>query len=243
MNQTQSPTQEETTKATASEPGQQQISIFRTGALERALLQNVRLGLRKEQAAASDSNQKPWGLLYKALSDSLGVDPDKFQLVYPFTSWNWPTEQVGFISAAQFDFCAAVPQWSAVGQYSSSGDLFHQAYQEFLNVIVAATDDPVLRQKIIAADNTLTSASNDYTKVYGQARSVYNDAVQNNDPSFTNWLASGVGKGWQSQITRAQTKLDQAQKNYDALVGQANTSRPGRCPDAIPKRGFLLEAQ
>ncbi len=200
-------------------------SAYRSGAFERQLLQLARRGRRVTLPSAVDYDQKPWSLLYRALLDGLGASPKTFQLVYPFTPWNWATQNVGFIGAAQYNFCSTVPQWSAVGVYASSGDRFDQAYQEFLNVIVAATDDPDLRVKIQAADNTLTEATNGYTAVVAQAASAYADdpSVSDNTPSFTKWLGETAGKGWQVQIARAETKMTQAQKNYDALVDQANT--------------------
>lgn len=200
-------------------------SAFREGAFDRQLLQHARRGRIVTQPSAVDYDQKPWSLLYRALVDGLGASPKTFQLLYPFTPWNWATQNPGFIGAGQYNFCSTVPQWSAVGAYSSSGDRFDQAYQEFLNVIVAATDDRDLRVKIQAADNTLTEATNAYTSVLLQAQSAYADDpnVSDNVPPFTKWLGEPAGKGWQTQIARAEIKMNQAQTNYDALVDQANT--------------------
>ncbi|GAA0710169.1 hypothetical protein [Dokdonella soli] len=201
------------------------VSLFRRGSWDRQLLDGARREAQIAEQGAVDYDQKPWSLLYQALINSLGASPQTFQMVYPFTAWNWPTQQVGFIGAAQYDFCSSSPQWSAVGMYASGGDRFNQAYQEFLNVIVAATDDPALRARIREADDALTAATNDYTIVYNQARSAYADDpdVQDNVPPFSKWLGTPAGKGWQTQITRAEVKMTQAQKNYDALVDQAQT--------------------
>jgi hypothetical protein len=176
-------------------------------------------------AGATDYDQKPWSLLYKAIVNSIGASPDNFQLLYPFASWNWATQSVGFLGSAQYDFCSTVPQWSAVGSYNSSGDRFNQAYEQFLNIIVAQTDDPVLRDKIRISGDVLTDASNEYTTAYQQAESVYLDSSggATNTPPFTDWLGSAAGRGWQAKIVAAQTRMDQAQKNYNAVVSQANT--------------------
>ena len=170
-------------------------------------------------------DQKPWNLLYKAVIDSTGASPNNFQLIYPFASWTWPTQSVGFISAPQYDFCSIVPQWSAVGAYVSSGDKFNQAYEQFLNVIVPQTEDPVLRGQIRDSETVLTDATNTYTTVYTQAQSVYLDTPEGreNRPTFTEWLGTAPGKGWQTKITSAETRMNQAQLNYNALVAQANT--------------------
>jgi len=175
-------------------------------------------------AEAANYDQKPWSLLYKAIIDSLGASPSSFQLLYPFASWNWPTQSVGFISAAQYDFCSTVPQWSAVGAYVSSGDRFNQAYEQFLNVILPTTDDPILREQIRVSGEALTNATNDYTTAVTQAESVYRDTVgPSNTPPFTDWLGTLQGKGWQTKIVAAQTRMDQAQVNYNTVVAQANT--------------------
>jgi hypothetical protein len=152
-----------------------------------------------------------------------GVSPSNFQLVYPFTTWDWATQQPGFIGAPQYDFSSTLPQWSAVGAYASGGDRLHQAYQQFLNVIPAATDDPVLRQKLLDAENDVTQANNNYTIAYNQALSTYNDQVTGNKPDFTEWLGSPAGKGWQAQITAAGQKVDQYQTIYNSLLDEANT--------------------
>src|SRR5215472_10586134 len=103
-------------EAVHAEQEEQVISVFRGAALQRRMAQLGFLELQlREQGLAADYDQKPWSLLYKALIDSIGADPRNFQLIYPFTSWNWPTQQSGFISSAQYNFCGAVPQWSAVG--------------------------------------------------------------------------------------------------------------------------------
>lgn len=196
------------------------VSAFRDQAYERRVQRHALVG---DAAAAADYNQKPWNLLYAALVDSLGVTPDNFQLVYPFTKWNWETAQAGFIGSAQYDFCSTMPQWSAVGSYVSSGDRFNEAYQQFLNVIVAATDDASLRQRIRDADQQMTSASNNYDSIYRQAEIRYGDQVKDNDPSFSDWLGSLAGKGWATKLATADAKLTQAQTTYNALVAQANT--------------------
>src|SRR5215831_14019558 len=91
---------------TRLEQAEEAVSLFRTNALQRRLAQLGQLDLQlRDQGLAAGFDQKPWSLLYKALIDSIGADPKTFQLVYPFTSWNRPTQQAGFISSAQFNFC------------------------------------------------------------------------------------------------------------------------------------------
>jgi hypothetical protein len=206
---------------TISIPAPAQTSLFRDLAHKR----RERSDALESLEIQADYDQKPWNLLYKAIIDSLPVSPSSFQLVYPFTSWNWKTQNVGFISAEQYDFCSTVPQWSAIGGYVSGGDRFNQAYEQFLNIIVASTSDPVLERKIQEAGELLTNASNDYTTAINAARSVYDDTTgaASNNPTFTDWLGSREGKGWNAKILAAETKLNQAQAVYNSLVAQADT--------------------
>ncbi len=140
MSKTTTPNPAVDADASSSAP----ISVFRSGARARRMAASLQMS-DERALAASDFDQNPWGLLYRALINSLGASPSNFQLVYPFTTWTWPTQNVGYVSAAQYDFCSTAPQWSAVGAFSSSGDRVNQAYGAFLDVIVAATDDPKLR--------------------------------------------------------------------------------------------------
>ena len=83
------------------EQAEETVSLFRTNAFQRRLAQLGQLDLQiRDQGLAASYDQKPWSLLYKALTDSIGADPKTFQLIYPFTSWNWVTQQVGFSGAA-----------------------------------------------------------------------------------------------------------------------------------------------
>lgn len=197
------------------------ISAFTHGAVSRRLLRRARTGARALEA--TDADDKPWGLLYRALINSLGASPDSFQLVYPFVSWTWATPAAGTIGSAQYDFCSTAPQWDAVGAYASGGDRVDLSYQQFLRVIPVATDDPDLRDQINVATDALTEASNQYTQAVDIALAIYDDKVTDNNPPFTEWLGTLAGRGYQSNIAAALDKMAQAEINLAALVDQANT--------------------
>ncbi|QQP96258.1 hypothetical protein [Lysobacter enzymogenes] len=209
------------------------LSQFRHGAQDRRLLELARLdaGL----AANADFDDKPWGLLYRALVDSIGLSPDDFQLTYPSAPWDWPCPQQGFVHAAQYDFCATAPQWSAIGAYVSSGDTVHQAYQQFLNTALAQTDYRSLRQHLNDADDALTTATNQYTLATTSAASAYAAQVEDNQPSFTQWLGGARGHSHQARIVAAQSAMNRAQAHYAALVAQCQSPELGqaqrRCGD------------
>src|SRR5579864_7493411 len=64
------------------EPAEEAISIFRTNAFQRRLAQLGQLDVQlRDQGLAANYDQKPWSLLYKALTDSIGADPKTFQLI------------------------------------------------------------------------------------------------------------------------------------------------------------------
>ncbi|MFD1298815.1 hypothetical protein ACFQ4Q_19495 [Lysobacter gummosus] len=203
------------------------LSQFRHGAQDRRLLELARLdsGII---AANSDFDDKPWGLLYRALIDSIGLSPDDFQLTYPSTQWDWSRAQAGFIPAAQYDFCATAPQWSAIGAYVSSGDTVHQAYQQFLNVIPAQTEYRSLRQHLHDADDALVVATNHYTLATTSAASAYANQVEDHPPSFSEWLGSPRGRSYQNRIVAAQVTMNQAQAHYSNLIAQCEQPELGQ---------------
>jgi hypothetical protein len=192
-------------------------------------------------AATLSPNETAWSLLYGAIIEGIGASPQTFQLLYPFASWNWPTTNVGFTSSAQYDFCATMPQWSAVGQYTSSGTTFDGAYQQFLNCIAATTTDPQLLQKIAAAKDNLTTATNQYQTDYLQAESTYNSAVTDNNPTFTAWLASPAGFSYQTQLSADQTNVNQLQAAYNTLVGEATTPNLAPAQTAMGNQAFYTK--
>jgi hypothetical protein len=174
--------------------------------------------------ATLSQNDTAWAILYGALLEGLGLTPQNFQLIYPMTSWNWPTENRGFTSGAQYDFCSIIPQWSAVGAYVSSGDRYNTAYQQFLNSILPPTSDPTQQAAINAAQNNLTQANSNYQGVLGEAQTTYSNTVTDNNPSFTDWLQTSAGLGFAAEINSAAADLSSAQSAYNDLVTNTNLS-------------------
>lgn len=189
----------------------------------RGHISTLAINKARAAAAALSPNDSAWSILYGALVQSLGVNPQSFQLVYPMTSWNWPTNNLGFTNAAQYDFCATIPQWSAIGAYISSGATFDSAYQQFLNTIVLNTTNPALQQQILAAQNNLTQASQNYQSLYLQAQTTYSSTVTGNNPTFTQWLGTPAGFSYNSQLLAAQQTVTQAQGVLNALTQQQTT--------------------
>lgn len=95
-------------------------------------------------AAADPYDQSAWAILYGALVNGLGVDPDTFQMTYPTIAWDWATQNLGYTSPAQYDTLSTIPDWSAIGRYASTGDRFNSMYQAFLNVIAPDVSNPGL---------------------------------------------------------------------------------------------------
>ena len=197
------------------------------------------------RAALADSNpntdkynQSSWAILYGALADSLGLGPDNFQLVYPNIAWTWPVESLGYIGPAAYDAMSTIPQYSAIGKYTSTGERFNDQYLAFLNVIDPDTSDPVLRGKINKAANDLTDATNRYDRTVQQAKAAYNGLVPSGEPSFTVWLGTIEGRGWQSKIDGDFGAVKSAQNVYTSLVGQTNTPNLTEALDAFENEDF-----
>lgn len=169
-------------------------------------------------------NDNAWNLLYGAMVNGLGVSPANFQLIYPFTTWDWPIVPNGYTSAAQWDFCSTVPQYSATGQYTSAGTAFNDTYSSMLNVVSAATSDPALAAKIDQARNMYTLATNNYATIFDQADAAYNtETGGTNNPPFTAWLASFGGRIWQVQLDSADQNVQAQQNVYNQLLSETTT--------------------
>lgn len=181
-------------------------------------------GLRKaETTLAMSPDDSAWNLMYGALVSGLNVSPSTFQLVFPMTSWNWPTNTLGYTSAAQYYFCATIPQWSATGAYTSAGVTYDGAYQQFLNCIMLTTTNPTLEQQIKAAQNNLAQATQNYQTSYNQAVTAYNSSVTGNTPIFSDWLVSPAGFAFNATLTANAAQVTANQAVLTALTKQQTT--------------------
>ena len=186
---------------------------------------NLRQAARVPAASSNVTSydQSAWGILMRALVEGYGVDPKTFQLIYPSQAWNWPVQNAGFISAAQFDTLSSIPQWSAIGKYQSVGERFHQQYKAFLNVISPDTSDAVLRQRIDAAYNDVVDKSNQYIRAIQIAEDAFNGDQSKGDICFTAWLGTIKGRAYQSQIDSSGKAQFAAQAVYAAVVDESKT--------------------
>lgn len=189
----------------------------------------------------TSADDSAWNIMYGALVSGLGVSPKTFQLIYPMTSWNWPTNNLGYTSAAQYNFCATIPQWSATGAYVSSGATYNGAYQQFLNCIMLNTTDPALQQKITAAINNLTQATQNYQTLYNQAQAAYNSSVTGNNPDFTTWLGSPAGFAYSAQLTAAQNQVVADQAVLTALTNQQTTPNIAQAQAAMSNQAYYTK--
>jgi hypothetical protein len=189
----------------------------------RGHISTAAMSMAAAPAESLDPNDTAWSILYGALTQSMGVNPKNFQLIYPMTSWNWPTNNLGYTNAAQYDFCATIPQWSAVGNYVSSGTTYDNAYQQFLNTIVLYSTNPSLQQQINVAQNNLTQVSQQLQTVSAQALNTYNQTVTNNNPTYTAWLGTPAGSGYASQVNSLTYQQTQAQNIVTQLASEQTT--------------------
>jgi hypothetical protein len=157
--------------------------------------------------------------MYNGFCDSLGKGKN-FQLITPFTVWNWPPANVGQTGSAQYSFLDAMPVFDPIGNYQS-GSSFSQSYQQWLNTLVVAADSN-LQNRITIQAGVLQTASNKYQMDYQSAQTAYqNDkTVVNNNPDFNTWLGQG-GFGYQATIAADRANILEQQKIYNQLVNQA----------------------
>lgn len=168
--------------------------------------------------AAALGRRAPGAMLHAAPS----AGGEIYQALHPPASWNWPPSNPGFISAAQYDFCATIPQWSEEGTYVSSGVTFDRTYQQFLNLVVLYTTNPQLQRAIQAAQNALLVASANLQNLSAESRGAYNATVKDNDPSYTQWL-DGDGKRFGTQLRAATGEVDRRQSAVNDLLAQQQT--------------------
>ncbi len=192
-------------------------------------------------AAAPDYDQDAWAILYGALAGSFGIDPKNFQLVYPGIAWNWPTQNLGYIGPAAFDTLSTIPQYSAIGNYTSTGERFNDQYAAFLNVIDPSTSDPTLRGQIEKAWNDLTQATNEYDRTLQQAKDDYKAEVPEPPPTFTEWLGTMEGKGWQTKLNSLANTVDKFQAVYDSLVNQTETPNLNEALNAYANKDYYAK--
>jgi hypothetical protein len=192
-------------------------------------------------AAAPEYDQDAWAILYGALAGSFGIDPSNFQLVYPGIAWNWPTESLGYIGPAAYDTLSTIPQFSAIGKYTSTGERFNDLYGAFLHVIDPATNDPNLRGQIENAWNDLAQAANDYDRTLQQAKEVYTAEVPEPPPTFTEWLGTMEGKSWQTKLTSLANKVEKLQAVYDSLVDQTQTPNLTEALNAAANQDYFAK--
>jgi hypothetical protein len=189
--------------------------------LNEAVPRRFALPVASYSTLGDPSNDKAWSLLYKGIVDNIGASPDSFQLVYPFISWNWPTQNRGYTGAAQFDFCSNIPQWSATGQSAFSGRTLHDAYFGFLQAIVANVSDPATENQIVQQRNKLTGAYNQYDTDLAQANLAYKSS--GSSLSFTEWLGSLEGQRWQGLLNTDLAQISQITDVLNSLLAKSKT--------------------
>jgi len=178
----------------------------------------------------ANTNTNSYALMYEAICNSLGTNPDNFQLITPPTEWNWKLGNPGETYSEQYSFLNAMPIWNPIGKYQS-GSSFYESYRTWLNTLVIEAD-PDLENRITQQNNILTGATNEYMQQVKSARTAYTNEVQGNDPTFASWLGTIEGKGYKIKIEAAEQNMNKQQELYNELVQQAN--------DPVVKEAFEL---
>ena len=93
----------------------------------------VTLHLSQESLAPEiKAAETTWGFPHKAFEAGLNVNSETFQLISPFTSWDWPSASPGHLASSEFAFVSTVPEWSGTGAYAAGGGRLSDTYEFFL---------------------------------------------------------------------------------------------------------------
>lgn len=180
---------------------------------------------RGQMIKAQDDASDMWGFMYKAFINNLKVDPMNFQLVTPFTSWDWSTQSLGHVDSREYDFISTVPQWSGVGAYASGGARLSDAYELFLMALVVSAD-PVQKQKIENQQNVCADIRQNFERAVKSARDKYakDPTVVDNAPDFSTWLTDPLSIGYAegTAIAGFRSQLDDAMELLEDLIKQSN---------------------
>jgi hypothetical protein len=162
--------------------------------------------------------------LYSQLVEKvfMGGTP-KFQLMYPYKSWNWPSAPPGQISSQAYALLSQIPQWPAVGTYASSGTTVSQAYLGVL-LKMQLTVPPEQQQAATDARNQITLAQNLLEQDLNNAAMAYQTYVNNLPPSvpavdYATWSSQ---TGWVGTIAADQAAVAKAQATYNSIISQQN---------------------
>lgn len=170
------------------------------------------------------TNDTQWSAMYAALIDQLSLSREAFQLLYPFTGWNWPATSLGYTSAAEYDFCSTTPQWSATGAYASSGKQFSDGYRMFLSIIDPITNDQGLAAEIKFQQNIVQEKRNAYDLSYQKASRLYQEATDgSNEPLFAIWLTTQEAKTIALRLELTWSEYLEAIEKLDGLLVQTQT--------------------
>jgi hypothetical protein len=162
-----------------------------------------------------------WAAMYNAFQTAMGVTNQNFQLIMPFSVWNWPVESLGQTYSAQQSFLDAMPIWSPVGNYQS-GSSFASAYLAWLYTLMVEAP-AALQNRITQQRQLLQSANNQYSTDYQTALQAYNSDpnVKNNVPAFPDWLNSPAGFAYNSTLTADKNNVNTQASLYSQLTQEA----------------------
>lgn len=155
---------------------------------------------RKLSPRRLKEEQRAYAVLYGVLMRApLGLDPSSFQLLSQPVPWDWHP-QPGSMDAAQYNFCAAIPSWSAVSAYDSTAPSYDNAYGQFLCVLAAEAGSGPRQAALESAQVTLLSDASMVDCTIAEAHSVYLGTAQRQP--FMAWLNTESGSVYRTQIAR-----------------------------------------
>ena len=155
------------------------------------------------------------------LSKVVGGSNQKFQLIYPYEDWWWPTAATGLASQAWY-FANQIPEWSSIGRYNPADAGFANAYASVLNQ-VNLTVSPSQQQALNDASNAVNAAMGKRASDIDARNNAW--TVANNVPPGVpkpEWATWVVESGWQATLAADGAAIDKANQTKTAIVAQQN---------------------
>lgn len=172
----------------------------------------------------STDNSNLFGQSYsEILSKVIGDSAAKFQMIYPYMAWWWPTAPSGQIDANAFNFANQVPLWSAIGSFAPTDATLFSSYRQVLQQVNLSVS-PSQQQQATDAHNDLITAENQYQTDL-TARNTAWTTMKNNlppdvpAPDFNTWESQS---GWAGTLLGDSQAVTKKQETYNNIVAQQN---------------------
>ncbi|WP_047547504.1 hypothetical protein [Psychroserpens sp. Hel_I_66] len=171
-------------------------------------------------------NQNLFAQSYNQIvSNVLGGDGSKFQMLANPVDFNWPTAPTGQISPNAFAFMNMAPNYKAIGTLDFGDSTFWSNYQQTLHTLTFKVS-PAQQQNLKDLQNSVISANNDVSKITTNAKSAYNTELSNNGadgmkafyPPGGTFADYFKATHWKSDLAEANSTAQKLNTQYNQMV-------------------------